>query len=46
MFGPMNEALRGRRFPSDGAVQNWFKMQSKNFFLRNQKIHETLEPMR
>jgi hypothetical protein len=36
MFGPMKEALRGRRFSSDeevtGAVQNWLKKQSKNFF--------------
>jgi hypothetical protein len=37
MFGAMKEALRGRRFSSDegvnGAVQNWLKTQSKNFFL-------------
>jgi hypothetical protein len=37
MFGPMKEALRGRRFSSDeeviGAVQNWLKTQPKNFFL-------------
>jgi hypothetical protein len=36
MFGPMKEALRGRRFSSDeevtGAVQNWLKTQPKNFF--------------
>jgi hypothetical protein len=36
MLGPMKEALRGRRFSSDkeviGAVQNWLKTQSKNFF--------------
>jgi hypothetical protein len=37
MFGPMKEALRGRRFSSDeeviGMVQNWLKRQPKNFFL-------------
>jgi hypothetical protein len=37
MFGPMKEALRGRRFSSDeeviGSVQNWLKTQSKNVFL-------------
>jgi hypothetical protein len=31
MFGPMTEAVRGRRFSSDeeviGAVQNWLKTQ-------------------
>jgi hypothetical protein len=30
MFGPVKEALRGRRFSSDeviGAVQNWLKTQ-------------------
>jgi hypothetical protein len=36
MFGSMKEALRGRRFSSDediiGAVQNWLKMQPRNFF--------------
>jgi hypothetical protein len=36
VFGPMKEALRGRRFSSDeevtGAVQNWLKTQPKNFF--------------
>jgi hypothetical protein len=36
MFGPMKEALRGRRFSSDGkvigAVKNWLKTQPKNFF--------------
>jgi hypothetical protein len=36
MFGPMKEALRGRRFLSDeevvGAVQNWLKTQPKNLF--------------
>jgi len=33
MFGPMKEALRGRRFSSDeeviGTVQNWLKIQWK-----------------
>jgi hypothetical protein len=37
MFGPMKKSLGGRRFLSDkevtGAVQNWLKTQSKNFFL-------------
>jgi hypothetical protein len=37
MFGPMKEALRGRRFSSHeeviGAMQNCLKTQSKNFFL-------------
>jgi hypothetical protein len=36
MFGPMKEAIRGRRFSSDeegiGMVQNWLKTQPKNFF--------------
>jgi hypothetical protein len=36
MFGPMERALRGARYSSDeeviGAVQNWLKMQPKNFF--------------
>jgi hypothetical protein len=36
IFGPMKEALRGRRFSSDeeviGAVQNWLKMKQRNFF--------------
>jgi hypothetical protein len=36
MFGPMKEALRGRRFSSDeaviGTVQNLLKAQPKNFF--------------
>jgi hypothetical protein len=36
MFGPMKEALIGRRFSSgeevNSAVQNWLKAQSKNFF--------------
>jgi hypothetical protein len=40
MFGPMKEALRGRRLSSDeevtGVVQNWLKTQPKNFlFWRN-----------
>jgi len=37
----MKEALRGRRFLSDeeviGAMQNWLKTQSKNFFLTKLK---------
>jgi hypothetical protein len=37
MFGPIKEALRGRRFSSDeeiiGAVQNLLKTKPKNFFL-------------
>jgi hypothetical protein len=41
MFGPMNEALRGRRFSSDeeviGAVKNWLKMQPKDFFVTELK---------
>jgi hypothetical protein len=36
MFGPMKEALRGRRFSSHGevigTVQNCLKTQPKNFF--------------
>jgi hypothetical protein len=37
MFGPMKEALRGRRFSSDeeviGTVQNWLKTRpKKNIF--------------
>jgi hypothetical protein len=36
IFGPIKEALRGRRFSSDEeftvAVQNWLKTQPKNFF--------------
>jgi hypothetical protein len=36
MFGPIKEALRGRRFSSDeevtGAVQNWLKMKPRKFF--------------
>jgi hypothetical protein len=36
MFGPMKEALRGRRFSSDeeviGATQNCLKTRPKNFF--------------
>jgi hypothetical protein len=39
MYGPMKEALRGRRSTSGedviGAVQNWLKKQQKNFFRRN-----------
>jgi hypothetical protein len=35
MFGPMKDALRGRRFSPDeeviGGVQNWLKTQLKNF---------------
>jgi hypothetical protein len=49
MFGPMKEALRGRRFSSDevvtGAVQNWLKTRPKNFFLTELKNCETLEPV-
>jgi hypothetical protein len=34
-FGPMKEALRGRRFSSDeeviGAMQNWLKRQPETF---------------
>jgi hypothetical protein len=43
MFGPMKEVLRRRkrRFSSDeeviGVVQNWLKMQPKNFFLTELK---------
>jgi len=40
MFGPMKEALR-ERFSSDevviGMMQNWLKMQPKNFFLNGIK---------
>jgi hypothetical protein len=36
MFGPMREAIRGRRFSSDeevtGAVKNWLKTQPKKLF--------------
>ena len=36
MFGPLKEALRGRRFATDeeviDAVKKWLKMQPKNFF--------------
>jgi histone-lysine N-methyltransferase SETMAR len=36
VFGPMKEALRGRRLSSDkeviGAVQNWLKTQANKFF--------------
>jgi hypothetical protein len=49
VFGPIKEALRGRRFSSDeediGAVQNWLNMQPKNF-LTELKKSETLEPVR
>jgi hypothetical protein len=42
MFGPMKEALRGRRFSSDeeiiGAVQNWLKTQPKKTFLTELKL--------
>jgi hypothetical protein len=49
MFGPVIEAVRGR-FSSDveviGAVQNWLKIEPKNFFLAELKSFETLEPLR
>jgi hypothetical protein len=36
MFGPMKEALRGRRSSSDeevnGTVQNWLKTEPKTLF--------------
>jgi hypothetical protein len=36
MFGPMKEALIGRRFSSEkeviGTVQNWLRTQPNNFF--------------
>jgi hypothetical protein len=36
MFGPMKEALRGRRFSSNeeviGIMQNWLKTQTKKLF--------------
>jgi hypothetical protein len=36
MFGPMKEALKGRRFSSDedviGTVQNWLETEPNNFF--------------
>jgi hypothetical protein len=36
MFGPMKDALRGRRFSSDEEVirevQNWLKTQPKKLF--------------
>jgi hypothetical protein len=42
MFGPMKEALRGRKFSSDdeviGLVQNWLKTQRKHFFDRFKKL--------
>jgi hypothetical protein len=38
MFGPMKEALRGKRSLSYeeviGKVQNWLKTQQKNIFLK------------
>jgi hypothetical protein len=41
MFGPMKEALRGRRISSDeeviGAVQNCLKTRPQNFFLTGLK---------
>jgi hypothetical protein len=41
MFVRMKDALRGRRFSSDeeviGAVQNWLKTQTKDFFLTELK---------
>jgi hypothetical protein len=47
MFGPMKEALRGRRFSSGeeiiGVVQNWLKMQSKKNSDGIKKMCETLE---
>jgi hypothetical protein len=53
MFGPVKEALRGRRIPSDeegiGAVQNWLKTQpkkKKTSFLTELKTCETLEQVR
>jgi hypothetical protein len=51
MFGPVKEALRGRRFSSDeeviGVVQNWLKTQPETFFLTElKKTCENLEPVR
>jgi hypothetical protein len=41
MFGPMKEALSGRRFSSYeeviGAVQNWLKSEPKSFYLEGIK---------
>jgi histone-lysine N-methyltransferase SETMAR len=41
IFGPMKEVVRGRRFSSSeviGIVQNWLKMQPRNFFLTIKKL--------
>jgi hypothetical protein len=51
MFGPMIEAVRGRKFSSYeeviGAVQNWLKTQQKELYSDGIKtIFETLEPGR
>jgi hypothetical protein len=51
MFGPMKEALRGRRFSSDeevtSAVKNRLKTQPKNFSSDGiEKACETLEQAR
>jgi hypothetical protein len=51
MFGPIKEALRGRRFSSEeeviGVVQNWLKTQPKTFFYGiKKKTCGTLEPVR
>jgi hypothetical protein len=50
MFGPVKEALRGRRFSSYedviGTVQNWLKRNQKTFLLVELKNCETLEPVR
>jgi hypothetical protein len=47
MFGPMKEALRGRRFSSDeeviGAVQNMLKTQPETFF--QTELKKTYEKM-
>jgi hypothetical protein len=41
MFGPVKEALRGRKFSSYeeviGALQNWLKTQLRNYFLTELK---------
>jgi hypothetical protein len=41
IFGPMKEALIGRRFSSDKEVirevQNWLKTRQKNLFLKELK---------
>jgi hypothetical protein len=48
MFSSTEEALGGR-FSSDeeviSAAQNWLKMPPKNFFVRELKNCETLEPV-